>query len=270
MSSRRDYKSATTGQRRQRARRNGLLVVTLMLIGLFGGLLAYIRGDRPQPPTTAAVAPSAPAQPAAAPVAAPPSKAVVVAPPAAEPEPARPKYDFYTELPKRQIDIHPEVAKPKNAPQPVPAQMQPAVNQLHKPSAPRGNAKAPTPAVAKASSPDSKAANTKITGSKSMSAKPATSESANSKSTSAQSKAAAAKSATSESANSKSTSGSKAAAAKSAASESANSKSTATGSRATPAKSTNVTPALATPPARMTQPSPPLINNRSKIVVKTE
>ena len=228
MSSRRDYKSATTGPRRQRARRNGLLVVTLMLIGLFGGLLAYIRGDRSQlPTTTAAVAPSvpaAPAQPAAAP-ATPPK--VVVAAPAAEPEPARPKYDFYTELPKRQIDIHPEVTKLKNAPQPAPARTQPAVNQLHKPSAPRGNAKAPTPAVAKTSSPDSKAANTKITGSKSMFAKPATPESANSKST-------------------------------------------ATGSRATPAKSTNVTPALATPPARMTQPSLPLVNNRSKIVVKTE
>ena len=241
MSSRRDYKSATTGQRRQRARRNGLLVVTLMLVGLFGGLLAYIKGDRPQPPTTAAVAPSAPA-----PAAAPPKTVVA---PAAEPEPAKPKYDFYTELPKRQIDIHPEVAKPKNAPQPAPVRMQPAVNQLHQPSAPRGNAKAPTPAVAKASSPDSKAANTKITGSKSTSAKPATPESANPKSTSAPSKTAAAKPATP---------------------ESANPKSTATGSRATPAKPTNGAPALATPPARITQPSPPLINNRSKIVVKTE
>ena len=246
MSSRRDYKSATTGPRRQRARRNGLLVVTLMLIGLFGGLLAYIKGNRPQPPTTtAAVAPSASAPPPAAP-AAPPPKTVVA--PVAEATPAKPKYDFYTELPKRQIDIHPEVAKPKNAPQPAPVRMQPAVNQLHQPSAPRGNAKAPTPAVAKASSPDSKAANTKITGSKSMSAKPATSESANSKSTSAPSKAAAAKPATP---------------------EPANSKSTTTPSKSVTAKPANAA-APAPTPARTTQPPRSLASNGSKIIVKTE
>ena len=102
MNSRRDYKSAATGPRRQRARRNGLLVVTLILIGLFGGLLAYIRGDRPQPPPIAA-APATPTQPPAAPAAAPAPKVVVA--PAAEPDPAKPKYDFYTELPRRQVDI---------------------------------------------------------------------------------------------------------------------------------------------------------------------
>ena len=64
MSIRHDYKSAAIGQRRQRARRYGLLVMTLVLIGLFGGLLAYIKGAPTQPaPATAVVAPSAPAQP---------------------------------------------------------------------------------------------------------------------------------------------------------------------------------------------------------------
>ena len=269
MSSRRDYKSAPTGQHRQRARRNGLLVVTLMLIGLFGGLLAYIRGDRPQPPTTVAVAPSAPAPPAAAPTA-PPPKAVVAAP-AAEPEPAKPKYDFYTELPKRQIDIHPEAAKPKNAPQPAPARLQPAVNQRYQPSAPRGNAKAPMSAVAAASGsrPDSKVATTKTAGSKSAAVKPATPETASSKSTPAPSKSAAAKPATPETASSKSTPApSKSATAKPATPETASSKSTPAPSKSATAKPANVTPAPATTPVHAT-PSRPLANNSSKIIVKT-
>jgi len=248
VSIRRDYKSTTTGQRRQRARRNGLLVVTLMLIGLFGGLLAYIKGSRPQPPTaTAAVAPSIPAPPAAAPVAAPPPKAAAA--PAAEPEPARPKYDFYTELPKRQIEIHPEATQPRNAPQPAPARMQPVVNQRRQPSTPRGNAKAPAPvAVASGARPGPKATTAKTASTKSITAKTATPESANSKSTSAPSKAAAAKSATP---------------------EPANSKSTTKPSKSVTAKPANAT-ASAPTPARATQPPRSLASNGSKIIVKTE
>lgn len=100
MSIRRDYKSAASRQRRQSVRRLGVLVITLVLIGLFGGLLAYIKGDRfQQPPVAATPAPAA--QPTA---------------PVTMPEPAsdpfKPKYDFYSELPKRQVDIQPEEPKP--------------------------------------------------------------------------------------------------------------------------------------------------------------
>ena len=61
MSIRRDYKPASTWQRRRQVvRRHGLLVITLVLIGLFAGLLAYIRqGGQPSP--SAATAPAPPA-----------------------------------------------------------------------------------------------------------------------------------------------------------------------------------------------------------------
>lgn len=245
MNSRRDYKSAATGPRRQRARRHGLLVVTLILIGLFGGLLTYIKGSRPQPPTTAAVAPAAPAQPAITPTAPPPKAAVA---PAAEPEPAKPKYDFYTELPKRQIDIQSEATKPAKAPPPAPARMQPAVNQFHKPSAPRGNAKAPTPVMAAASGakPDPKTMTAKIANSKSATARTTNFEPVNSKSASMSSRSATIRTASP---------------------ESANSKPTATLSKSVTAKSANVTSPT---PARTTQPPRSLASNNSKIIVKTE
>ncbi|MGB2973207.1 MAG: hypothetical protein WBD29_12710, partial [Candidatus Competibacter sp.] len=59
MSIRRDYKPASNWQRRRQAvRQHGLLMVTLVLIGLFGGLLAYIKkgGQHPSAPTAAATA----------------------------------------------------------------------------------------------------------------------------------------------------------------------------------------------------------------------
>ncbi len=98
MSIRRDYKSASPRQRRRSVRRNGLLVITLILVGLFSGLLAYIKGDRNQETLVAAASPAAPVTPAA------PATPPVVAAPAA-PALSKPKYDFYTELPKRQVDI---------------------------------------------------------------------------------------------------------------------------------------------------------------------
>ena len=175
MSSRCDYKLSKTGQhRRQRARHQGLLVLTLILIGLFGGLLAYIRGDRTPAPATAAapaapvastspaapvapVAPVASTSPAASVASTPPAGPAVVAsptpPPAAavpvaEPEPVKPKYDFYTELPKRQIDVQSGVAPPGASPSRPPARTQPAVNQLQKPAPPRKNATPATLATA--------------------------------------------------------------------------------------------------------------------------
>jgi hypothetical protein len=245
VSIRHDYKSAATGQRRQRARRYGLLVMTLVLIGLFGGLLAYIRGDRtPSPPGAAASAPTTPAQPPAAP---PPPKTVAVSP--AEPEPVKPKYDFYTELPKRKIAIQRETVKPGNASRPAPTRIQPAANPLQKPAAPRRNAVSTSPTMASASGAktDSMTANSLTANSKTADSKTANSKTANSKTTNS-------KTANTESANSKATN-----------SKTANSTSTSTNSRPATAK-----PTPAAPPARTAQPLRPFTNNNSKIVVKTE
>ncbi len=298
MSIRHDYKSAAIGQRRQRARRYGLLVMTLVLIGLFGGLLAYIKGAPTQPaPATAVVAPSAPAQPPA-PVAPPktvvatpvaPPKTVVATP--AEPEPVKPKYDFYTELPKRHIAIQHETVRPRSASQPAPARLQPAAHSPHKPATPRGNAKNPTPTTTAASraNPDSRTTNSRTTDSRTTNSKTAHSESANSKTPN--SKTVNAKTANSESANSK-TANSKTAnststssrpvTAKTANSEPANSKSASTNSKSTPttskpatakpatAKPGTVAPIPATTPTRTVQPVRSLPSNSSKMVVKTE
>ena len=174
MNSRRDYKSVATGPRRQRARRHGLLVITLVLIGLFGGLLTYIKGDRTQPaPVVAAVAPAAPAQPAAT----PPPKAAVA--PVVEPAPVKPKYDFYTELPKRQINIQPETVNPRSAPPAAPIRTQPATDPLRKPAVPRKSAAAPIMAAASAK-PGAKPTSAKPTSAK-PDAKPANAKPANAK-----------------------------------------------------------------------------------------
>jgi len=96
VSTRRDYKStATWGQKKNRSqiRRSGLLVGILVLVGVFGSLLAYIRGEYRQIPATPAV--STQQIPAAA-------KAVV---PETLPPAGKPKYDFYTVLPERQVVI---------------------------------------------------------------------------------------------------------------------------------------------------------------------
>ncbi len=155
MSIRRDYKSAVPGQRRQRARRHGLLVITLVLIGLFSGFLAYIKGDRTQPAAATAVAPPLPQPPSVSTPAAPPKTVVA---PVVESAPTKPKYDFYTELPKRQIDVQRETVNPRNAPQPPsPTRTQPAADQLRKPAVPRKNATTPIMAAASAKS-DSKPA----------------------------------------------------------------------------------------------------------------
>jgi len=107
VSIRRDYKSVSPHQRRQSVRRMGLMVITLILVGLFGGLLAYIKGDRLQQPPVAVAPPPSPITPAEpAPVAVqPPPPAPPVSMPKPAADPFKPKYDFYTELPKRQVDI---------------------------------------------------------------------------------------------------------------------------------------------------------------------
>jgi hypothetical protein len=153
VSIRRDYKPAANRQRRrQHTRRHGLLVLTLVLIGLFGGLLAYIKGDRNPPPAAPAVA--APAQrPAPAAVPAPPK---VAAPePASEPAPTRPKYDFYTELPKRQVEIPPDDPAPRPALRPAPPRNPPANEPPRKPAALQKSASTPNMAATAGSRPAS-------------------------------------------------------------------------------------------------------------------
>ena len=114
MSLRRDYKSRSPRQRRQSVRQHGLLVVTLILVGLFGGLLAYIKGDRAPETLETPVAAAPPVKPVAPPATpAPPPAVAASAPAAAESEPLKPKYDFYTELPKRQVDIQRAESNPR-------------------------------------------------------------------------------------------------------------------------------------------------------------
>ena len=141
MSIRRDYKPASTWQRRrQSARRHGLLVVTLVLIGLFGGLLTYIKGDRSPHPAVSAVAPSPPAPSASSP-------AVPQPPPTAPeivPAPLKPKYDFYTELPKRQINFQQDLPGPRGVSHSPSARPRPTVAPLRKPAPPGENRIAPT------------------------------------------------------------------------------------------------------------------------------
>jgi len=151
VSIRRDYKHTTTGQRRKTTvRRHGLLVVTLILMGLFGGLLAYIKGGKTPPTSTAAAFPAtAPSHASSALAAPPPPAAPTTTAPVTVMEPAsiKPKYDFYTELPKRQIDIQHEGAGPRNSPQPPPVRTQPAAEPLRKPAVPHKMATTPTVAV---------------------------------------------------------------------------------------------------------------------------
>ena len=140
MSIRRDYKPASTWQRRrQSVRRHGLLVVTLVLIGLFGGLLAYIKGDRVEDPAVSTVAPSPPAPSASSP-------AATESPPAAPeimPAPLKPKYDFYTELPKRQINFRHDPPGPSGGARPPSARPRPVTEPLRKPAPSRKNRATP-------------------------------------------------------------------------------------------------------------------------------
>ena len=78
MSIRQDYKAAPTAKhRRQTVRRHGLLVITLALIGSFGGLLAYIKQTDPPPTAAVATATTATAPTTTpAPVATPSSKLI--------------------------------------------------------------------------------------------------------------------------------------------------------------------------------------------------
>jgi len=96
VSSRRDYKLGSSWYHRRRLRLHGLLVLTLVVVGLFGSLLAYVRSK--SAPEIAQVQPTVSRE-----------KKVEAAKPA-EPPPAptmafKPKYDFYKVLPERKLVI---------------------------------------------------------------------------------------------------------------------------------------------------------------------
>ena len=118
MSIRRDYKPASTWQRRrQSVRRHGLLVVALVLIGFGGGLLAYFKGhqaNQVEQTATAAATPPSSASTTPAPAISNHAAAARARPalPEAIPAPLKPKYDFYTELPKRQIRFQRDIPDP--------------------------------------------------------------------------------------------------------------------------------------------------------------
>ena len=89
MSIKRDYKPKTTWKSRQRLRLHGLVVITLVIVGLLGSLLAYLRSDthtKTVPTSTMANSSEHGSTP----------KKVSVSPP-------KPKYDFYELLPERKL-----------------------------------------------------------------------------------------------------------------------------------------------------------------------
>ena len=101
MSARRSSARRQASPPKQQVRNRGLLVVTLLLVGAFAVALAYIKQNAPAQHTaqtgTVAAAPSG--GNAAAPAVSPavPQQSVL--------QSIKPKYDFYNELPKRQLVI---------------------------------------------------------------------------------------------------------------------------------------------------------------------
>jgi cell division protein FtsN len=112
----RDYKPEATWHTRRWLRLHGLLVITLVAVGLFGSLLAYI-SSRPPPDesVTAGAEADAEATAAATPAAAKPDAAPAVAAP-----PVTPKYDFYKVLPERRLVIQQNDGPPAGASRPPP------------------------------------------------------------------------------------------------------------------------------------------------------
>ena len=118
MSVKRDYKPQSTWKKsRRRVRLHGLIVIALVLVALVGSLMAYLGGgDEGTPPVLSLPAPSEPEQ----------AQEVHSIP---LPEKPKPKYEFYSELPKRQLEIskeelHPQVSKAP-PPKPVSAEASP-------------------------------------------------------------------------------------------------------------------------------------------------
>ena len=148
MSIRRDYKPDSTWQNHRRLRLHGLLVITLVVIGLFGSLLAYIRSKPPL--GVAQTKPTASRQ----------KEAAAVKP--ADTSPAtsafKPKYEFYKVLPERKLIIANEEAK-----QHAVKQNQPLLPAAQLISRARGPTTSPQPGAA-GKLPDQTAAPARKTG----------------------------------------------------------------------------------------------------------
>ncbi|MEZ5591691.1 MAG: SPOR domain-containing protein [Gammaproteobacteria bacterium] len=104
MSARRSSARRQASPPKQQVRNRGLLVVTLLLVGAFAVGLAYIKQNAPaqrtaQTGTVAAVSTEGNTATSAAPAVSPavPQQSVL--------QSIKPKYDFYNELPKRQLVI---------------------------------------------------------------------------------------------------------------------------------------------------------------------
>lgn len=98
MSVRHDYKSKETWrdprlQARHQVRRRGLLVIGLVLTGLVGSIFGYIKSNKQEIAVATQAGPSEL------------SHALPLEPSSALPPPPKPKYDFYTVLPERKLDI---------------------------------------------------------------------------------------------------------------------------------------------------------------------
>ena len=98
MSSRRDYKLGSSWQHRRRLRLHGLLVLTLVVVGLFGSLLAYVRSKSAPEPARAQVQPTISREHKV-------EAAKLTEPPPAPTLTFKPKYDFYKVLPERKLVI---------------------------------------------------------------------------------------------------------------------------------------------------------------------
>lgn len=128
----RDYKPDNTWKKRRRVRLHGLVLVALVLIVLIGGVWAWFGGGDDQPALVPATAP-------------PPAREQPQ--PIALPDKPKPKYDFYSELPRRQVEIgREEITPPKPAAEPTPPRppSQPAA-AAPKPAAPAASRQAPPP-----------------------------------------------------------------------------------------------------------------------------
>ncbi|MEE4376367.1 MAG: SPOR domain-containing protein [Candidatus Competibacteraceae bacterium] len=99
MSIKPDYRPDNTGKSRRQVRFYGFLIITLILLGLFSSLLAYISNTPPG--ETEMTLP--PAQPK--PALTPSSQSPASQPDPAVRQPDKPKYDFYKLLPERQLDV---------------------------------------------------------------------------------------------------------------------------------------------------------------------
>jgi cell division protein FtsN len=97
VSIKRDYKPNASWKARNRVRRQGLLVIALVLIGLIGSLVAYLGGDAPATNATTAQPQPTPGTPQTS-VQSHPGEPSSGAPP-------KPKYDFYKVLPERELVI---------------------------------------------------------------------------------------------------------------------------------------------------------------------